>query len=201
MERLVRPDLTPRRVTLFDALVDLFLSRGFAHLTLEDMASRLRCSKSTLYTLADSKEQLVRVATVHFFRRATEDVEARVAAESGARERITAYLSAVGVALGAASDRFMSDLDAFAPAREVYQQNTHIAARRVQELIDEGVAAREFRSVHAGFAADLAATMMVRIQQGGVRAATGLDHAHAYHELAALLTAALSDGTHDATRV
>ncbi len=82
----------------------------------------------------------------------------------------------------------MADLGAFPPAREVYETNTAIAAQRVQDLIAEGVAAGEFRDVHAAFAGELAATMMVGIQQGRVRAATGLDDAAAYRELAAILT-------------
>ncbi|MFI1462338.1 TetR/AcrR family transcriptional regulator [Nocardia carnea] len=183
---------TTRRTELFDALVALLLAEGFAHLTLDTIAARLKCSKSTLYTLAGSKEQLVTAATVHFFKRATATVETEVAAATGARERITTYLTAVGEALAVASDRFMTDLDHFTPAREVYERNTRIAARRVQELIDEGVSAREFRGVHAAFAADLAATMMVRIQQGGVRARTGLDDSAAYRELAAVLTHGIS---------
>lgn len=179
---------TRRRTQLFDALVELFLSEGFAHLTLDEIAARLRCSKSTLYTLAGSKEQLVRAATVHFFRSATEFVEAEVGRVAAPRERIAAYLSAVGTALDPVSDQFMSDLDTFAPARAVYEQNTRIAARRVQELIAEGVAAGDFRDVHAAFAADLVATVMVRIQQRVVRENTGLDDAEAYRELAAILT-------------
>jgi len=179
---------TRRRTELFDALVGLFLSEGFAHLTLDEIAATLRCSKSTLYTLAGSKEQLVRAATVHFFRSATEFVEAEVGRVAAPRERIAAYLSAVGTALDPVSDQFMSDLDAFAPARDVYEQNTRIAARRVQELIAEGVAAGDFRDVHAAFAADLVATVMVRIQQRVVRENTGLDDADAYRELAAILT-------------
>ena len=183
---------TARRTELFDALIHLFLAGGFANLTLDDIAARLKCSKSTLYTLADSKEQLVRAATVHFFRRATEMVEARVAKVIGPRDGITTYLSAVGEALSVASDRFMTDLDAFAPAREVYEKNTRIAARRIQELITEGVNTGEFRKVNAAFAADLAATMMVRIQRGEVRSGTGLDDARAYRELAAILTRGIS---------
>lgn len=183
---------TTRRTELFDALVALFLAEGFAHLTLDTIAARLKCSKSTLYTLAGSKEQLVTAATVHFFKRATATVESEVAAAPHPRERITTYLTAVGEALAVASGRFMADLDHFAPAREVYERNTRIAARRVQELIDEGVTAGEFRGVHAAFAADLAATMMVRIQQGGVRARTGLDDGAAYRELAAVLTHGIS---------
>ena len=188
-----RPAFTTRRRTeLFDALVALLLAEGFAHLTLDDIAARLRCSKSTLYTLAASKEQLVQAATVHFFRSATEFVEARVAATAGARDRIAAYLSAVGEALDPATEQFMADLDGFAPARAVYEQNTGIAARRVQELIAEGVAAGDFRDVHAAFAADLVAAAMVRIQQRVVRRTTGLDDADAYRELAAILTAGIS---------
>ena len=183
---------TRRRTELFDALVALLLTEGFAHLTLDDIAARLRCSKSTLYTLAASKEQLVQAATVHFFRSATEFVEARVAATAGARDRIAAYLSAVGEALDPATEQFMADLDGFAPARAVYEQNTGIAARRVQELIAEGVAAGDFRDVHAAFAADLVAAAMVRIQQRVVRRTTGLDDADAYRELAAILTAGIS---------
>lgn len=183
---------TARRGELFDALVQLFLSEGFAHLTLDAIAARLHCSKSTLYTLAGSKERLVTVATVHFFKRATDDVEEKVTTVAEPRERIVAYLTAVGEALAVASAQFMTDLDAFAPARDVYERNTRIAARRVQELISDGVAAGVFRGVHAAFAADVAATMMVRIQQGEVRAGTGLDDAASYHELAALLTNGIS---------
>ncbi|WP_431240183.1 TetR/AcrR family transcriptional regulator [Mycolicibacterium aichiense] len=182
---------TRRRGELFDSLLTLFLAEGFAHLTLDDIAARLRCSKGTLYTLAGSKEQLVHAVAVHFFRRATDDVEQEVARAGDARARITAYLAAVGSALEVASDRFMADLDAFAPARAVYEQNTAIAARRVSDLIAEGVAAQEFRDVHAAFAADLAAAMMVRIQQGIVRSTTGLDDAAAYRELTAILTSGI----------
>src|SRR5690349_23399109 len=183
---------TERRERLFDDLVDLFLAEGFAKLTLDDIAARLHCSKSTLYTLAGSKEQLVQAAVVHYFRRATEEIEKRVVAQTGARQRITTYLAAVGDSLAEASDQFMADLDDFAPAREVYQRNSRIAARRVQEMIAEGVADGHFRDVHAAFAADLTATIMVRIQQGHVGTATGLDDASAYRELAAILTSGIS---------
>ncbi|MGB3699324.1 MAG: helix-turn-helix domain-containing protein, partial [Gordonia sp. (in: high G+C Gram-positive bacteria)] len=55
---------TRRRLELFDEIVALFLAEGFGRLTLDELAARLHCSKSTLYTLAGSKDQLVRAATV-----------------------------------------------------------------------------------------------------------------------------------------
>ncbi|MFC9790961.1 TetR/AcrR family transcriptional regulator [Rhodococcus sp. NPDC127528] len=181
-----------RRAQLLDQLVDLLLADGFAHLTLDAIAGRLRCSKSTLYALADSKEQLVRVATVHFFRGATERVEARLLGAVGARVRIGTYLEAVGEQLRPASVRFMEDLADSAVAREVYERNTRFAARRVQELITEGVAAGEFRDVHAAFVAEVVTSTMVRIQRRQVAEATGLDDAQAYAELAALVTHGLT---------
>lgn len=179
---------TRRQTVLFDDLLGLFLAEGFSRLTLDDIASRLRCSKSTLYALAASKDELVRRVTVHFFKRATHAVETALAQTRSPGERVSAYLTAVGKELAIASDEFMADLNAFAPAREVYEANTGAAATRVRQLIEDGVDAGAFRAVNASFAADLIATMMVRVQQRGVAAATGLSDAEAYTELATLLT-------------
>ncbi|WHU47992.1 TetR/AcrR family transcriptional regulator [Gordonia sp. L191] len=179
---------TRRRAALFDDLLALLLAEGFAHLSVADLAGRLRCSKTTIYTLADSKEQLVTKTVTHFFRVATEHVEARVTAAPSARDAVIDYLIAVGEELSPASEVFMADLHAFGPTRDLYEQNTAAAARRVRELIDAGVRDGEFRDVNAAFAADVAATMMSRIQRREVSATTGLDDAAAYRQLAAILT-------------
>ena len=177
-----------RHSELFDALVELLLAEGFAHLTLGDVAARLRCSKRTLYALAGSKEQLVRAAVVHFFERATDRVEAAVAARTDPEQRLAAYLRAVADELAPASARFVDDMAAFPPAAEVYARNTAAAARRVGELIAEGVAAGAFRrDVPVSFAAEVITATMVGIQQRRVAAATGLGDAEAYEALAALL--------------
>ena len=176
-----------RREQLFDALEELLLAEGFAHLTLDDLAARLHCSKRTLYALAGSKEQLVRAAVVHFFRGATERVEAALAAQADPRRRVGTYLGAVATELAPASPRIVEDVAAFPPAAEVYARNTRAAARRVQQLVDEGVEAGVFRDVHTGFVADVVTSVMVRIQQRQVAAATGLADADAYARLAELL--------------
>ncbi|OBF13723.1 hypothetical protein A5727_16845 [Mycobacterium sp. ACS4331] len=56
--------------------------------------------------------------------------------------------------------------------------------RAYAQIIAAGVADGEFPDVHASFAADPAATTMVRIQQRTVRASTGLDDASAYRDSA-----------------
>ena len=184
--------LTARQAQLLDQLEELFLAEGFARFTLEDLAVRLHCSKTTLYALAGSKEQLAVRVVRHFFRRATAAVEARTATERDPERRVTAYLEAVARALTPASPAFHRDLEAFPPGRAVYERNTAVAAQRVSALITEGVAAGRFREVHAALVADTVTTLMLRIGRGDTARATGLDDAAAYRELAALLLHGIS---------
>ena len=179
--------LTRRQAELLDQLEVLFLTEGFARFTLDDLAVRLRCSKSTLYALAESKERLAVRVIKHFFRKATDAVEAQTVTEADPALRVTAYLSAVARALAPAGPAFHRDLDSFTPGREVYERNTVLAADRVRELIAEGVARGRFRDVHPALIADTVTTLMFRIGRGDTARATGLDDAAAYRELAALL--------------
>jgi AcrR family transcriptional regulator len=176
-----------RRSQLFDELVELLLAEGFAHLTLDDLAARLHCSKRTLYGLAGSKEQLVRAVVVHFFRGATDRVEKALAEQTTPPERLAAYLRAVAEVLAPASSAFFEDVAAFPPAAEVYERNTSAAARRVADLIQDGVGSGAFRPVHVAFVADAVSAAMVRIQTRRVAEATGLADADAYECLAELL--------------
>jgi AcrR family transcriptional regulator len=175
------------RDALLDELLALFLAEGFGDFTLAQLAARLHCSKTTLYGLGRSKEQVTANALKRFFRDATAAVEARTAAVADPADRIAAYLRAVADRLRPASAAFMADLAEQPVGREIYERNTAIAAARVAELIDEGVRAGRLRAVHAAFVADVVAATMQRIQTGRVRAATGLDDAAAYDELAALV--------------
>ena len=185
-----------RHEQLLGQLVEVLLTEGFAHLTLDDLAARLHCSKRTLYALAGSKEQLVRTAVVHFFRTATSRVEAALAAPTEPAERLIAYLRAVAAELAPASAQFFDDVAAFPPAAEVYERNTRAAAGRVQQLIREGVAQGAFREVDTAFTADVITSVMVRIQQRQVAASTGLDDAAAYEQLSGLLLRGLAkDGS------
>jgi AcrR family transcriptional regulator len=184
--------LTRRQAELLDQLEVLFLAEGFARFTLEDLAVRLHCSKSTLYALADSKEQLAHRVVKRFFRKATDTVEAHTVRETDPGLRVVAYLTAVARALAPAGAAFRRDLDGFPPGRETYERNTALAADRVRELIAEGVAQGRFREVHPALIADTVTTLMLRIGRGETARATGLDDAAAYRELAALLLHGIS---------
>ncbi|MFS3130717.1 TetR/AcrR family transcriptional regulator [Nocardioides sp. Bht2] len=184
---------TARQVDLLDRLVALFAAEGFAEFTLDDLAARLRCSKTSLYTLAGSKQELVTEAVKQYFRESVPNVEAAVeAAGDGPGERVAAYLTAVGEYLEPLSREFVADMAAFAPAAEVYRRNTAAAADRIRELIAEGIKAGAFREVHAAFAAEMVAATMFEIQRGEMFSRLELSDAEAYAELASLIVYALT---------
>jgi AcrR family transcriptional regulator len=173
---LVERRLTHRQTDLRDGLVDLVLAQGFSHLTMDQFAAELNCSKRTLYAL---------------FKRATDQVEAAIARTRAPAKRVTRYLEAAAEALRPASRAFRDDIAQFGPAAEIYEQNTLAAAQRVRELIDEGTRAGAFRRVHAAFVGEVVTATMRRITSGEIAIATGMSDAEAYSELADLVVAAI----------
>lgn len=191
MTRPVRPAPTARQAAVLADLLALYLREGFAQFTLDDLAARLHCSKSTLYALAPSKEQLARRVVSLFFRRATEHVEKRVAEAVDARERIAFYLQAAADELKPAGDRFLADIAAYAPTQAVYERNAKAAAARIRTFIQEGVAEGVFREVHARLVGEMAGWLIEGIQTGVLGRRAEVTHAEAFAALSDLLLGGL----------
>lgn len=186
----VRESGTSRLRVVQDELLELFLREGFADFGVGGLAQRLHCSRSTLYAIAPSKEQLISAVVRRFFRRATGRVEARLLVEDDPVARIDVYLTSIAGELAPASAAFFRDLEQHAPAREIYRQNTRIAASRVEELVR--TAAGTGTAGDADFIGAVAAQTMESIHRGEVRALTGRDDAAAYRALARLVVAGVS---------
>ena len=184
--------LSARRADLIARLQKLFLAEGFAAFSIGDLTDRLHCSRTTLYALAPSKEQLVLTVVRAYFRAAAEHIEARVAEADGPREKLAVYIEAVAAELQPVSAEFFADLAEFGPGNDVYQENTRYAAHRVQTLVTDGVKAGALRPVDASFVGAAVAQVMGAIQRGEIQAGTGLDAAAAYRNLADLILNSLA---------
>ena len=178
---------TARKDELLDRLVMLFLADGFHGLTLDALAQHLRCSKTTLYSLGYSKDEVILNTVKHFLRTSTEEIERQTANASNPTDRIVTYLNAVADGLRPGSQQFYTDLAAHPGTRALYELNTHVAADRIRQLVTQGVDAGAFRDVHAAFVADVAATTIARILAGEVTDRVGLSVVDAFSELAALI--------------
>jgi AcrR family transcriptional regulator len=181
--------MSGRPAALRDAIIEIVLAEGFLDLQMSDLAARLNCSKSTLYSIAPSKEQLLASVVRTFFRRATERVESAVDPSATAVDRIAAYLNAVSVELAPASAAFFADLERFAPAGDIYRKNTQIAAARVQDLVLEAAP-----GIDPTFLGAVAGLVMESIHRGDISRRTGLDDSAAYRALAELIVAGIAGG-------
>ena len=102
---------TARRVELWEQLSELFLRAGFRNLTIGDLAARLSCSRRTLYSLAESRDELVRGVVEHLFDRQLRAAgDAADAAEPGV-DAVMAQLSRGVLALDAGAP-FVDELRA-----------------------------------------------------------------------------------------
>ncbi|GAA5163312.1 MULTISPECIES: TetR/AcrR family transcriptional regulator [Amycolatopsis] len=184
--------LTARQRALLAELEELFLAEGFVQFTLDDLAAKMHCSKSTLYALAPSKEQLAVRVVAHFFKGAADVLETRIADLTDAREIIGSYLAGISEYLHRASPAFMRDINDFAPARAAYEMNSRAAAARIRSFIARGVEDGVFRDVHATLIAEMAAVLVEAIQTGVVGSRTGVSDAEAFTALSELLLGGLA---------
>lgn len=198
-ERIALPRRGVRRQDdLLELLIDVFLREGFLELSIDDMARRLRCSKTTIYGIAPSKQQVIAVVVRGFFRRATERVEQQIqAVDAASTARIRTYLMAIAAELAPASPEFFADLDAYAPTREIYLENTRIAGERLQGIILEAVPAAS--KSEALFIGSVAGGVMAAIHRGEIEASAGLDDSAAYRALSRLIVAGVEASAHPPT--
>ncbi|ASU77425.1 TetR/AcrR family transcriptional regulator [Actinopolyspora erythraea] len=187
-----KPAVHARRAELLDRLCDLFLAEGFAHFTLDELAGRMHCSKSTLYTLAPSKEQLAVRVVGYFFKRSTANMERQIAEYTDPRSRMRTYLKAAAAELAPASRRFIGDMADNPATRASYEANARAAADRIRRDVHEGVRAGVFREVDAALVAEMVGLTISAIQRGEITDRTGLSDAAAFDALSDFLVGGLS---------
>jgi AcrR family transcriptional regulator len=186
-----------RRDELLARLQELVLAEGFARLTVDELATRLHCSKSTLYAISSSREYLVAMAMKRFFRDAAARIEDNVRDISDPVARIAAYLAGVGTEMRRMSPACYEDMVSSDLTAEIYAVNSAAAARRVREFIREGVESASFRAVHAAFVGEAVALLIDGIQHGVLLSRTGMSSGDAYAELGDLVLAALLNKADD----
>jgi len=181
-----------RRDDLLAQLQQLVLQEGFSQLTVDDLAARLQCSKTTLYAISSSKEYLVTTVIKHFFRDATASIERQIETVREPSERIAVYLAGVGTAMRTMSPACYADMVTHDSTREIYALNSRAAAERVRRYISEGIRAGSYRTVNARFVGEAVSLLIEGIQHGELLDRTGLTSGDAFTELSDLVLAALT---------
>jgi AcrR family transcriptional regulator len=182
-----------RREQLLDGVQEIVLAEGFRHLTVDDLASRLQCSKSTLYAVASSKESLVATVLKRFLDDVGRKVDAAVGGVADPVEALETYLTAIGGQMTRMSRMCFADMGANDRTRDVYFEHSRRLRRRIGEFVDAGMETSRFDAVDAAFVADAVSMLIDGIQWGRLLEDTQLSTADAYDAMTRFVVAALTN--------
>ena len=135
---------------LLDALKDMGLREGFASLGVFEIATRLSCSKRTLYYLAPSKRELVLLVLKRFFARIRCDAATACENAGDAQQRIYAYLQTGVRAAENLSPTSLADIHRWPPARAIWQESCPLARRGTEPTHRQRHTVRRFSQNPAG---------------------------------------------------
>lgn len=188
----VRRMTEERRDEILQNLENIILAEGFGSLTIDEIASRLQCSKSTLYAVAPSREQLIIKTFERVFRVRAEKIDRQARAADAPRERIINYINGVRDEMATLSRACYADMRAFEPADDLYRRNAHASADRLREFIDEGISDGSFRPANAEFLGLAVNLLLESVLDGTFVERLRMSDADAYVEITTLILHALS---------
>jgi AcrR family transcriptional regulator len=173
---------SPRLARLLEDVTALFLSEGFLHLTTDDIAKRLRCSKSTLYQIASSREQIFDIVVARYLSRIRDDGLAGARQAKDAPRAMLALLGAGVTAGREASWEFVRDTRRHAASRRRLDQHQRSRVADLERLIEAGIRRGAFQGFHPRLVAELILVLIGRVFEPDLLASVGLSLGEAYDE-------------------
>ena len=158
--------LTPRQRELFNALLRDFLVEGFESFTIDNASKRYHCSKSTIYGLGTTRDEILTRILVSYFKEISRRTAPEITPGTSFIQAFMDYFDDIKEALSAASPKFMKDLANDPVAREIYAINTKAATGIIHDLLERGVESGEFTIDSIPFTSRLIQQAMEDIQQG-----------------------------------
>ncbi len=165
-----RPEARPEEI--LDAAFQTFGENGFARTKLEDVARAAGVSKGTLYLYFDSKENLFREMVRAKVIPIVEEAEAVVQSHRGSyRDLLVSMITRMFDVLqhrgiGRISRLVVSELGAFPElARFYYDQVVLRSHRMLEQVLERGIAAGEFRPVANRYGARGLSAMLLHAAQ------------------------------------
>ncbi len=181
------PRGSKRRGQILDQLEAIFLEGGFRTLTVGSLAGRLRCSRSTLYALAPTKEELFLRVQDRILRRIGREARDRAYSCQDAGDRVEAFLEGTISSLRPIGTTFLDDVFSYTPARQLFDQHQRGAMRTLRELIEAGIEAGAFKGIHPAVAAAALDAAVGRIRDPQFLRETGLTPSEAFDQVSQLL--------------
>lgn len=142
-----------RREQLLEGLERIFIPEGYRRVTVGELAARLRCSRRSLYELAESKEKLFLLVVERVLSRIERRGQEAARKGTSAVEKLAGLMRPGLEELNSATPAFFADIERLPAARRRLARHQDSRQRELRDLIEKAVRAGECRNVHAHLAA------------------------------------------------
>ena len=189
LSRTAERRLGQRHREVLDQIETLFLERGFADITIAQIASGVGCSRRTIYEIAPSKEQLVLTVIDRSMHRLGREALASVRPGDPLIDQLRQYIEG-GIDLRRRAGLF-EDLADHAPARRLVDRHFRFVMTVVERLVTLGVDRGEFEPVTPAVVAAVVAGSSIYLTQPELIDDVGVEFPALVSEMLDLTLAAL----------
>jgi AcrR family transcriptional regulator len=145
--RTAGPQLSERVERLLDEAEALFIQEGFMHLSTDDLARLLHCSKRTLYSIARGREKFFATVMSRRLSRLEREQIARVEAAPTVDAAILACVESMVETLESISAVYLRDLMRFPPGERAVRRNLTRMTDVLTKVIEQGERENVFRKI------------------------------------------------------
>ena len=140
----------------------VFLREGIRGMRIGELAAEASCSRSTLYELAPSKEDLLLLVLDRVLRRIMRSGAEAIAGAPDPVERVRAMMTVAALEFAALGPRFLEAVRAHEPSRRLFERRLGEGRDTLEALLEDAVREGAFRPVNARVLADAIIAVVIR---------------------------------------
>src|SRR5258708_4029294 len=154
--------LSRRQKEILDVVEQVFLRTGIRAVRIGELPAEASCSRSTLYEIAPSKEDLLLLVLDRMMRRIMQRGTHAIEQVADPVDRVRALMMSGAVDLSALGPRFMEAVRQHPPARLLFDRRIAEGRDALESLVAEAVDAGRFRPVNAAVVAEAMIAVLLR---------------------------------------
>jgi AcrR family transcriptional regulator len=143
-----------RQEEVLDVVEAVFLREGIRGVRVGELAAEASCSRSTLYELAPSKEELLLLVLDRMLRRIMRRGAEAIAGADGPADRVRAMLTSGALDFATLGPQFLAAVREDSPSRLLFERRITESRDVLEAMIADAVSAGDFRQVDPAIAAD-----------------------------------------------
>jgi AcrR family transcriptional regulator len=168
-----------RQEEVLDVIETVFLRDGIRAVRIGALAAEASCSRSTLYELAPSKEELLLLVLDRMTRRIMRRGAEAIDGASDPVDRVRAMLTSGALDFATLGPQFLEAVQGHAPSRRLFERRIAEGRRTLEGLIEDALRSGQFRAVDAVVVAEAIIAVVVhfsdpRLARSGTAALTEL---------------------------